>query len=177
MYLEDDILINKKNIIYWMNARKTLKDFKLIPSFVRTEDNFKTNEVYVVDSTKKNNYEKMPKVISKTKNIAFVNLLFPYQPVYFYDKELMNEYFNGAASDPDFAIISARDQYQGIKERLNFMLTYYNIPKGFIHRYVVPVDSTKKYIKDYCLIKHLSNKYVNEDSPLSKIKLKDLFFN
>ena len=176
MYLEDDIRITKENIIYWLNARKALKIFNLIPSFIRTEIKFENKEIYVVDSTQKNNFKKMPKVFSKTKNIAFVNLLFPHQPIYFYDKELMNEYFNGAASDPDFAIPAARNYYQGIVERLDYMLTYHNVPEGFLHRAVAPVDLKNKIIKNYCLVEHLSNKYANQNSQFSVIKVEDLFF-
>ena len=176
MYLEDDIRITKENIIYWLNARKALKIFNLIPSFIRTEIKFENKEIYVVDSTQKNNFKKMPKVFSKTKNIAFVNLLFPHQPIYFYDKELMREYFEGSASDPDFAIPSAKDHYQGIVERLDYMLTYYNIPEGFFHRAVAPVDIKNKIIKNYCLVEHLSNKYANQNSKFAVIKVKDLFY-
>ena len=176
MYLEDDIRVTKENIVYWLNARKALKIYNLIPSFVRTEINFKDQEVYVVDSTKKNNFKKMPKVFSKIKDIAFTNLLFPHQPIYFYDKELMNEYFNEPPSDPDFAIPAAKDHYQGIVERLDLMLTYHNIPQGFFHRAVVPVDLKNKIIKSYCLVEHLSNKYANQKSQFAVIKVKDLFF-
>ena len=176
MYLEDDIKVSPKNIIYWINARNALKTFNLIPSFIRTEINFMDNETYVVDSTKKNNFKKTPRVYSLKNDMAFVNLLFPHQPLYFFDKELMNEYFNGPPSDPDFAIPAAKDHYQGIVERLDLMLTYHNVPEGFFHRAVVPVDIRKKAIKNYCLVEHLSNKYTNQDSNFGVIKVKDLFF-
>ena len=176
MYLEDDIKVSSQNIIYWLNARDSLKTFNLIPSFVRTEMNFKDKQIYIVDSTKKSNFKKTPKVYSLKNNTAFTNLLFPHQPVYFFDKELMNEYFNGPASDPDFAIPAAKDHYQGIVERLDLMLTFHNVPKGFFHRAVVPVDIKKKTIKNYCLVEHLSNKYTNQDSIFGVIKVKDLFF-
>ena len=171
MYLEDDIRVTKENIIYWINARNALKIYNLFPSFVRTEVKFENKEIYIVDSTKKNNFKKMPKVFSKISNIAFVNLLFPHQPIYFYDKELMSEYFSGPASDPDFAIPSARNYYQGIVERLDYMLTYHNVPEGFFHRAVAPVDLKNKIIKKYCLVEHLSNKYANQDSQFSIIKV------
>ena len=176
LYLEDDIRVTKKNLIYLINARNSLRNYNLIPAFVRTEINFKDKEEYVVDSPKKNNLKKMPKVISKITNLAFVNLLFPHQPIYFYDKELMNEYFNNAPSDPDFAIPSAKDHYQGIVERLDLMLIYYNVPQGFLHRSVVPVNLKDKAIKNYCLVEHLSNKYTNQDSNFGVIKVKELFY-
>ena len=105
-----------------------------------------------------------------------MNMIFPHQPIYFYDRELMNEYFNGPAKDPDFAILTAKDHYQGIVERLDLMLTYHNVPKGFLHRAATPVDIKNKIIKNYCLVEHLSNKYANQESQFSVIKVKELFF-
>ena len=89
---------------------------------------------------------------------------------------IMNEYFEGSPSDPDFAIPAARDHYQGIVERLDLMLTYHNIPQGFLHRAVAPVDLKSKIIKNYCLVEHLSNKYANQNSQFAVIKVEDLFF-
>ena len=36
LYLEDDIRVRKKNLIYWINARNSLRNYNLIPAFVRT---------------------------------------------------------------------------------------------------------------------------------------------
>ena len=72
MYLEDDIRVTKENIVYWLNARKALKIYNLIPSYVRTEINFKDKEVYVVDSTKKNYFIKIAPL---NKNLGTENVL------------------------------------------------------------------------------------------------------
>ena len=52
LYLEDDILIDKNNLNYWINSRKVLKRFNLIPGFIRTEVNQNDNELYAIDFKK-----------------------------------------------------------------------------------------------------------------------------
>ena len=56
------------------------------------------------------------------------------------------------------------------------MLTYHDIPEGFLHRTVVPVNLNSKILKNYCLIDHLSNKYANQDFQFTNIQVNDLFF-
>ena len=70
--LEDDILLNKKNFTYWINARKILKKYNLIPGFIRTEINKVNNDLYAVDFVKKNKKSILPK-IKINKDISFIN--------------------------------------------------------------------------------------------------------
>ena len=41
---------------------------------------------------------------------------------------------------------------------------YADVPFGFLNRHVVPVSINKKKVYDYCLIKHLSNRFVNDEN-------------
>ena len=67
-------------------------------------------------------------------------------------------------------------QEQGVMERASSLLAFYNVPKGFLHRNVVPISKKTKIIKDYCLIPHLSNRFTHvEVSSFGRIKVKDLF--
>ena len=84
MYLEDDIFITKKNIIYWMKSRELLKKYNLIPQFLRIEKNNNDNKFYYTDIIKKINLNKMPKVYDTKKMIAYSNILYPYQGCYCY---------------------------------------------------------------------------------------------
>ena len=185
MYLEDDILLTKENILYWVKARNALKNYKLIPSFIRTEKNFKDNEIYAADQIEKNNLKNMPKVYSKKQDVAFVNLLAPYQGMYFFDKDLMKEHLEGPSSNPDFGHTIFNVNYTNnevvfidLMAKANIGLIYKDVPKGFFYRNVVPVDLKNKIVKDYCLIKHLTNKYTNEEKNTwtGNIKIKELFF-
>lgn len=182
LYLEDDILISEKNIKYWVTARNSLKEYGLIPSFVRTELNFVDNQKYIVDSIKKNNFFLSPKIFNKEKNFAFTNLLSFYSGIYFYDKELMIEHLSGPSKSIDFGHGSYNQKWiipemqeLGLLERASAGLAFKDVPKGFLHRNVIPVDTKLKIIKDYCLIEHLSNKFANENSDFGKIKVEDIF--
>ena len=183
LYLEDDILINVDNIKYWITARESLKNYKLIPSFLRTEINKNDNEIYLVDSIKKNSYFWQPKVFSKKNNVALINLLDYFTPAYLYDRELMEEHINGPSGSIDFGHPTHDERWnipkmqeQGVMERASSLLAFYNVPKGFLHRNVVPINKQTKIIKEYCLIPHLSNRFTHTKvSSFGRIKVNDLF--
>jgi len=176
LFTEDDMAISNFNILYWIKARETLKKFDLIPSFVRYEIN-DSNEKCSVDILKKIKRNSTPRVYSKENNIAFINTIQPpYQGMYLYDRELMNEYLNSSSTSPDFGFFSSeiRDTYL-IRERANLGLTFFNVPDGFYNRYVFPVSLKENKIKDCCLIHHLPNKYSNDpDEPYGKLLISDL---
>lgn len=179
LYLEDDILINKSNFTYWLNSRKILKKFNLIPGFVRTEINQNDNEIYAVDFTKENNILKLPK-IKINKSYEFVSHKFPYQGMYLYDRELMKEHLQGLSSNPDCGhgaldtnFIDPRMINLDLMAKANIGLTYINTPSGFFNRMVTLYNNEKKQIDINCQIKHLSNKYTNLASHHGNIKLKD----
>ena len=83
---------SKENIIYWINARNALKIYNLFPSFVRTEVKFENKEIYIVDSTKKNNYK--DKLRDELKNaVEKENYLSPE------DAKLINNFINKIKSE------------------------------------------------------------------------------
>ena len=178
MYTEDDILTSKENIIYWIKGRKALEKFKLIPSFLRTEENALDKNLYSTDMMKRMKFEKMPKVFSDSENISFVNILNPYNAIYFLDRELMLEHLNGSSSNPDFGFFNQeiRDTFP-IRERAALGLMYYNVPEGFLNRHVIPVSAKNKTVYNYCFVKHLPNNYVNDFSKqIAKIKVDEVFY-
>ena len=88
----------------------------------------------------------------------------------------MKEYLDGSANSPDFGFFSPeiRDTYL-IRERASLGLIHYNVPEGFYNRYVFPVSLKEKKVKDYCLLHHLPNKYVdNANEPFGKLLLSKL---
>ena len=179
LYLEDDIMINKFNLNYWINSRKILKKFNLIPAFTRTEINENDNELYAVDFTKENDIKKLPK-IKVNRNYEFINHKFPYQGMYLYDRELMQEHLQGPTSNPDCGhgafdtnFLDQRMINLDLMAKANIGLTYINIPSGYFNRMVTLYNNEKKEIDVSCRIKHLSNKYTNLDSLHGNIKLKN----
>tara|TARA_B100000029_G_scaffold482605_1_gene532901 strand:+ start:578 stop:1591 length:1014 start_codon:yes stop_codon:yes gene_type:complete len=180
LFIEDDILISKKNVIYWVKSREALRPFNLIPAFLRTELKKSENNVYSTDALKKVKFDQMPKVFSSQNDLAFTNVGkdSSYQGCYFMDKDLMLEHLNGPSSQPDYGFFKKeiRENFP-TREKANLGLMYADVPFGFLNRHVVPVSINKKKVYDYCLIKHLSNRFVNdENSKHGKIKINELFY-
>ena len=179
LYLEDDILFNKSNFYYWVNSRKILSKFNLIPGFTRIEINYDNKEFYATDFTKENQIKRLP-VIKVNENYLFVNHKFPYQGMYIYDRELMKEHLEGPSSNPDCGhgafdtnYINSKMINLDLMAKANIGLTFINTPSGFFNRMVTLYDIKKKQINENCQIKHLSNKYTNLESSYGRIKLKD----
>lgn len=180
IYLEDDMLINKKNFDYWVNSRKFLKQFNLIPGFVRIEKNKSDNNLYSVDYVKRVKLNSLPRIQTNEK-INFINNKYPYQGMYLYDRDLMKEHLNGPSSNPDCGhgayntdYIDKRMINLDLMAKANIGLTYINVPKGFFNRIVIPFNLEKKQIDDMCFIQHLSNKYVYKKSWFSNFKINDV---
>ena len=179
LYLEDDIYLSKSNFNYWINSRKILKKFGLIPGFIRTENNKSDNQSYAIDFLKRSNFNLLPK-ISVNDNYDFINNEFPYQGMYLYDRDLMTEHLSGPSSNPDCGhgafdlnFIDDRMINQDLMAKANIGLTYINPPYGFFNRIVIPFDIKKKRIAKFCEIKHLSNRYSNTQSSFGNVKVED----
>ena len=180
LYLEDDILLDKSNFKYWVNSRKILKEFGLIPGFIRTENNKSDKQLYAIDFLKKSKLNLLPKIKVK-KDYYFINNEFPYQGMYLYDRELMKEHLFGPSSNPDCGhgafdsnFLDERMINQDLMAKANIGLTYINPPYGFFNRIVIPFDTKKKRIDPICEIQHLSNRYANTHSSFGNIKIEDV---
>ena len=179
LYLEDDIYLSKSNFNYWLNSRKILKKFGLIPGFIRTESNKSDNHLYAIDFLKKSNLNLLPK-IKINKDYNFINNEFPYQGMYLYDRDLMKEHLFGPSSNPDCGhgafnlnFIDDRMIKLDLMAKANIGLTYINPPYGFFNRIVIPFEIKKKRIAKFCEIQHLSNRYSNIQSSFGNIKVED----
>jgi hypothetical protein len=180
LYLEDDILLDKSNFKYWVNSRKILKEFGLIPGFIRIENNKSDKQLYAIDFLKKSKLNLLPK-IKVNKDYYFINNEFPYQGMYLYDRELMKEHLFGPSSNPDCGhgafdsnFLDERMINQDLMAKANIGLTYINPPYGFFNRIVIPFDTKKKRIDPICEIQHLSNRYANTYSSFGNIKVEDI---
>ncbi len=183
LYIEDDILITEENIQYWILARQSLKKINLIPSFILTEFNSIDKNLYAVSYLNKNKIKFMSKILDKKNFFAFVNTKFPYQAMYLYDRSLMKEHIVGPSSNPDFGHGAFKIKYLNknminldLMAKVNAGLIYKDIPFGFLNRYVLPVNLKTNRINNYCLIKHLSNKYIYQKSKYGKIKVGNIFY-
>lgn len=167
MYVEDDILVTRQNIEYWMKARQELKDKKVIPSFLRYEDKDNSSRKYSTDCTKKYNFIFLPKFKISDK-YYYLNLREPYQGMYLLDRELMMEHLNGPSSIPEYTP-------WGISEKAAAGLTFMNIPYGCYSRNFIGYDIHEKRIDPNSLIHHLPNNYAeNLSSPHGKVRIDQL---
>lgn len=167
MYLEDDILVTRANLEYWLQGRDFLRQFGLIPSFLRYELKQNDGNPYSTDITKKAKFWKLPRV-RVTDTYFYVNLRQPYQGMYLLDRELMNEHLSGPSSSPDFGP-------WGIREKAAQGLTYANVPKGCRSRNFVGFDIERGSVDSRCLIHHTPNNYAdNSDIEFGKLLVSEI---
>lgn len=167
MYLEDDILITPKNIQYWLSAREDLKSENFYPSFLRYELNNNSLEPYSSDLLGKLFFNNLPK-IKKSNRYCYLSLPYPYQGMYFFDRELMREHLQGPSSIP-------QHHRWGIREQAAAGLTFSNVRDNFFSRNLIGYDVGAKKIDIGCLIHHLPNNYVDQANVLlGKIKVNEL---
>jgi hypothetical protein len=164
LYYENDQLVTQSSIDYWVNSRDMFlrNGLNFIPAFHRVEQNFH-GEIYSMDCLRPVDRSKRP--ILEFHGQRFISMCQPYQGMYMMDRDLVKEHFTSA-------YFSYNPQHEwGIPEQANMGNMLDNIPSGFEHRLLVPLDNFSD-----CWIHHIQNKYVNDPEDLfSKIPTKSLF--
>jgi hypothetical protein len=171
IYLEGDIRLSIVNFCYFIEAREKLRDFGLIPAFVRVEYGDHLNSFTCSDSFWPIYVPVQPKIV--LEDDVYLNMPNPYNPLYILDRELALEYIGSRSFDRE----RSRDVSSwGIAERAAMGLCLENVPAGFNSRYVVPVSRKTCMAYPQALISHLPNNYANNPrSPLAKVTLDNLF--
>ena len=164
IHIEDDIEITQTTMDYWLNTKKMFEDNNLtfIPGVHRIEINDKGEEfsLDVLHTVNKNSCTKVS-VADKT----FVSLSQPYQGMIIFDRKLAEEhvaskYFNRGNYDG-----------YGTPESSNLGNTYVNVPSGYSHRILTPIDNFNE-----CWVNHNLKKYINlPNSPSCKTLSNQLF--
>jgi hypothetical protein len=167
LYSEDDILLSRSNIAYWLRAREALRAHRLLPSFYRVEQDSAGQWV----STE--NYDPVgfgqQAWLYMEGTGLFMTMPNPHQGMYFLDQPLMHELINSSELSPDNSI-------GGIREKAALGLTFIARPKGFISRSVVPIDLHSKTVAQEAWVHHLPNSYSrNPSSAHGKILMNGLF--
>jgi hypothetical protein len=173
LYLEDDILINENNINYWIFARKILKKFNFIPAFLRCENNGK--RLFSVDNPKPIKIKNTPRILSTSEKFGFLNLRYPYHASCLMDRDLMKEYTKSKLVGIDYGLShNIMKTLYPIKELANIIIGYINVPKGYYNRFFLPFINSNK-IPNYCIIKHIDNKYIKiKNEHFGKININHL---
>jgi hypothetical protein len=168
MYTEDDVLVTRKNIEYYLTGMERLRSVNGIPGFLRFEMN-DLNEKFSTDITARLCLRELPR-LSFDDGYSFVGLPEPYQGMYLLDQFLIKELLYTDAGSPDFPHFRAF----GIREKAAQGLTYHQVPNGAYSRYFLGVIN--KQVDSGALIHHLPNNYATDIcSPLGKIPLDKLF--
>jgi len=159
MFIEDDILVNSRNITYWICFRKILKKYGLIPSFLRYEKYKK--KYFSVDNPKKIKIKDHPTIQTVNKKFGFINSKFPYHAMYLMDRELMGKFLESDSVKIDFSFTNRimRMLYP-IKELANISYAYIDTPEGYHNNLMIPFNEDNK-IPNYCLVEHCDLKYIN----------------
>jgi len=161
MYLEDDIIVNSKNISYWIYFRKVLKNINLIPNFIRCE--IYKGKLFSVDNPKKLIKNKNPIIFTENKKFGFINSKYPYSAMYLMDRELLRDFLKSKAIRIDFSFSNrVMKSLYPIKELVNISYAYLDVPKRYHNRLVLPF--VKNTIPEYSIIRHSDLKYVKHKS-------------
>jgi hypothetical protein len=166
MYTEDDILVRRHNIQYWLEGLDILSLVNCIPGFVRYEIDAE-GKLNSTDITEPADFETLPKVVTP-EGYNMVNLQQPYQGMYLLTRDMMEELLSTEANSPDFGI-------WGIREKAAQGLTFWNVPIGAYSRQFVGVDAQQK-LDPRALIHHIPNNYANDTSTnFGKLRISQIF--
>ena len=171
MYLEDDMLITRQNMEYWMGAREALRDTGFYPSFLRVEKKDGADDWYSTDGSESYEFRDLPSVTAPAHaKWLFVNVPNPYQGMYLLDREQMLEHLSGPSSAPEYGLP------KGIRERATRGLNFANVKKGYYSRNLLPFCVDEGRLDEACFIHHTPNNYANDpySGVYGKIKT-DLF--
>lgn len=164
LYSEDDILIAKENIGYWLQSRQCLPQL-LIPGFARYEVG-EDGEQYFTDITRAIDFETTHKIM--TPELIYINLAQPYQAAYFLDRELMTRFVGSRAYYPNFGP-------WGIRESAAQGLAFWRIPDGYSSRHFLGLNPDFTCSRG-ALIHHVANNYVgNARKVFGKRRVSRLF--
>ena len=171
IYLEGDIRLSFVNFCYFVEFREALRNYGLLPSFIRMEyrtavAGFTTSDVF------------WPVYVPTQSHLligdlVFVNMPNPYNPFFIMDRELAAEYVQTPSFDREGSLSRCR---WAVADRSAMGLCLENVPPPFQTRYVVPVSTQTDMVLPAARVSHLPDNYANNPhSPLGKVRVDSLF--
>ena len=160
-YLEGNIEVTKKTFDYWNKTNQLFKknNLNFIPAVHRVQ--VVDGQTYSLDCT--HHIQNRPVV--EVEGQKFVSLAEPYQGMFIMDREMVEEHIQS-----DYFNLGQKHTY-GIRESANLGNMYVNVPQGFAHRAMIPLNNFYD-----CLVSHYGTDYHrNPNSPHAKIKIEELF--
>lgn len=174
VYLEEDTRFSEANFNYFINFRKLLLPYGLIPGFLRVEFNDKYSDIFMPDIANKNSQERNRVSIGRHD---FLCLDEPYCAVHVLDRELVLEYITSSSFDLQESLTRI---HWGPAERAAMGMTFENPPAGFAWRVAVPIIRDTMIPDPMSWIHHIPNNYTNNyeptlNLPLGKLRIDELF--
>lgn len=171
VYWENDMLFEQHHLDYWIDNSNLLSRFgmKFIPAFLRIEYTDQ-NVMVSVDCTRQIDTANRP--ILELNRRKFLSHPEPYHGLFLLDKEGAKEHAqSNKLTRSDYLKHKSGPHTWGTCESANQALMLENVPNGFEHRAVLPLDDIQR-----CLIHHLPNKFAKEKVyPFSTIPIRNLF--
>lgn len=160
-YLEGNIEVQKKTFDYWVRTRELFKqnNINFIPATHRVQIN--GGQVYSLDCTHHQSHR--PTIMVEGQK--FISLSEPYQGMFIMDKELVKEHI-----DSSYYSFGQKGSW-GIRESANLGNMFVNIPPGYGHRYMLPLNN----FSDTWVTHFGTDYHGDKNSPHAKIKIEDLF--
>lgn len=160
-YIEGNLEVTKKTFEYWLKTRELFKDNNLnfIPAVHRIQVH--NDQVYSLDCT----HHVRHRPVVEVEGQKFISLAEPYQGMFIMDKEMVREHMT-----TDY-YKRGHKGWWGIRESANLGNMYVNVPNGYEHRALVPLNNFSD-----CWVRHYGTDYHNNPgSPHAKIKIEELF--
>ena len=161
-YIEGNLQVTKKHFDYWVSTKELFKRNNLnhIPATHRVQKD-KDGNVYSLDCTKQIENE----ILVELEGQKFISISEPYQGMFIMDKELVKEHI-----DSDYYKLGQKG-YWGIRESANLGNLFINVPTGFSHRSLLPLNNFSD-----TWVTHFGTDYHGDtSSPHAKIKIENLF--
>ena len=161
-YLEGNIQVEKKTFYYWVKTRELFQrnNLNFIPATHRVQKDV-DDQLYSLDCT---HYQRHRPTIT-VEGQKFISLSEPYQGMFIMDKELVKEHI-----ESNYYQFGQKNSF-GIRESANLGNMFVNIPVGFGHRHMLPLNNFSD-----AWVTHFGTDYHGDkNSPHAKIKIQDLF--
>ncbi len=159
MYIEDDILVPKKAIDYWLTYNEKLIANNYNLGFLRIE--VKDNEEFVTDII-----GHLDKSIILENQMFSVNDKNPYCAFWIYNKNEFLNFINSNLYDLNTASIG-----YGIRE--SSAIGMHGVHNNYYKNTIIPLEDNS--LDSSCRIYHLPNNYAYSNLPFAKTKFKDVF--
>jgi hypothetical protein len=167
IYLEDDIVLTRENIAYFLDARPRLATRGLIPGFLRFENiEGIRHSVDFVQAQPVNRRSTL-----RVDGQRYIVPLNPYWAGFVLDRALAEEY----VATPSFQLEpSATRTHWEVRERAAMGLTWENVPPRARSRYAVPIDACAPAAG--CLVWHCAQNYSSDAAtPFARLPLDTMF--